>query len=86
MLAIDEAGEPLSDAALKALIGQLNKGLMDIASNQVAVIAAEGRRMEFTSSNRTMLHANLRDLMAEARRRGLEIGGCRSSAITVEIG
>lgn len=51
-------------------------------------IAGEGRRIEFapTPDQVASLDADLREMMAEARRRGLAIGGTAGGAIAVEIG
>ncbi|MET0373960.1 MAG: hypothetical protein ABW128_06845 [Rhizorhabdus sp.] len=51
----------------------------------VAVVAGEGRRIEYTRSNLSGLDRTLRDLGFEARKRGLPIGGI-GGAIAVEIG
>jgi len=54
----------------------------------VRKIQGEGRMIEFAPVQDSMnnLDADLREMMAEARRRGLEIGGTGGGAIAVEIG
>lgn len=52
-------------------------------------VAGEGRRIEFgsTKDQRDALDAELREMLAEARRRGLPIAeGTGGGAIAVEIG
>lgn len=49
----------------------------------VAVIAGEGRRIEYTKANAGSLEAELKNLIAEAAVRGLVV--TRGGAINVEI-
>lgn len=77
-----------TDDALIAEIKEYAKARKQVATNNIAVIASEGRRLEFTSnkSSRDVLDGDLRAMLFEARQRGLEIGGEPSTAIAVEIG
>lgn len=86
MYGFDDAGEPLTDEALIAEITAYRKAIRDAAMRKVGVIAGEGRRLEFTSSNVGLAQSALRDLLRIARGRGLPIGGSPNSAIAVEIG
>jgi len=51
-------------------------------------ISGEGRLIEFAPIESSMagLDADLREMLAEARRRGLDIGGTGGSAIEVRMG
>jgi ribonuclease HI len=55
-----------------------------IATGGIAVIAGEGRRVEYTAGSTQALTDNLRMLEYEARQRGLEIAG-EGGAIAVEF-
>lgn len=82
----DDAGNPVSNAALIALIVQYRKTLTELSGGSgVSVIAGENRRVEFTQGNETQIQAWLRDCLTVARRRGLAIGG-DVGALTVEAG
>lgn len=76
------------DEALIAEIKEYVAARKKVSQNNIAVIAGEGRRLEFTGnkSSKDVLDADLREMLAEARRRGLEIGGDAPSAIGVEFG
>lgn len=52
----------------------------------VVVIRGEGRWVEFTQVNKANLNTELEEMLYEARRRGLPIGGDPNSAIRVEMG
>lgn len=54
------------------------------AGGLAVVIAGEGRRVEYTRANPSMLNEDLRLMEYEARLRNLEIGGI-GGAITVEF-
>ncbi|MBX9814069.1 MAG: hypothetical protein K2X76_05145 [Sphingomonas sp.] len=54
-------------------------------SGQIAVVAGEGRRIEYVPAQIGSIDAELRAIDAEARMRGLAWAG-DASAITVEIG
>lgn len=60
----------------------------EVTTTGVAVIAGEGRRVEFTDTpdRIAQLDADLRAMLYEARCRGLEIGGQPLTAIAVETG
>jgi len=57
-------------------------------ASMIRKIQGEGRLLEFAPVADSMnnLDADLREAMAEARRRGLEIGGTPHNAIAVETG
>jgi hypothetical protein len=73
------------DAALIAEIQAYAKARRDLSLGDIAVIAGEGRRLEFAPKDRGRIDTELREMMYEARQRGLSIGGA-GGAITVEIG
>lgn len=76
----------LTDEELIAEIKAYRAAKRKIAmGGDVAVIAGESRRLEFTRSSSTVLDTELRSLYYEARKRGLDIGGT-GGAIAVEIG
>lgn len=76
----------LDDAALIAEIVEYRAAKKAVAlGGGIAVIAGEGRRIEYTRANSSALDSELRNLLYEARRRGLDIGGS-GGAIAVEIG
>lgn len=75
----------MSDEELEAEIASTVAARRTAIGGSVAVIAGEGRRIEYTRSNLGGLDKVLRDLGFEARKRGLAIGGT-GGAIAVEIG
>lgn len=77
-----------TDDALVAEIRAYAGARRELATRDVAVIAGEGRRLEFTNTadQKRGLDADLREMLAEARRRGLSIGGNGGHALAVEIG
>lgn len=85
MTGYDDAGNPLSDAALLAEIAVYRKAIRDTATRGVGVIAGEGRRVEFTASNVQFARDELRELLRIARERNMPIGGT-AGALQVEIG
>lgn len=79
---------PYIDYTDEQLIAEINATLAarkTAISGGVAVVAGEGRRIEYTRANLTGLEQTLRDLGYEARQRGLPIGGT-GGALTVRIG
>jgi len=79
--------EFLTDDQLVAEIRAHAKAKRELAMGSgVAVIAGEGRRVEFTAGSSTQLGSDLAEMMYEARARGLPIGGMPENAIAVEIG
>lgn len=80
--------EFFDDTALEAEIRQYAaaKKTLALPGSQVAVIAGEGRRVEFTKVSSGDLDTALREMLYEARQRGMSIGGDPESALTVEIG
>jgi hypothetical protein len=85
MFGYDDAGNPLTDAALLAEIATCRKAIRDVGRRGVAVVAGEGRRVEFTASNIGIAQDELRELLRIARERGLAMGGS-VGALAVEIG
>lgn len=76
-----------TDDQLTAEIRAYAKARRDLAHGAgVAVIAGEGRRVEFTSGSSSQLGSDLEEMLYEARARGLSIGGMPEHAIAVEIG
>jgi hypothetical protein len=57
-------------------------------ASHIRKVSGEGRMVEFAPVADSMagLDADLREAMAEARRRGLDIGGDPHNAIAVEFG
>jgi hypothetical protein len=83
--------EFFNDAELIAEIRQYAAARKQVSNGETAAfksVAGEGRRIEFASTKdqRDALNADLREMMAEARRRGLPIGGTGGGAIMVETG
>lgn len=74
-----------SDEQLKAEFQALLVAKRQALSGQVAVIAGEGRRVEYVPTQVGSIDRELREIDCEARTRGLSWAG-DSSAITVEIG
>jgi hypothetical protein len=78
--------ETLTDEQLLAEYAEYHEAAKKVAfGGEIAVIAGEGRRAEYTKSNADALNLALRELAAEMSYRGLTEGGGRS-AIPVEIG
>ena len=76
----------LTDEQLSAEISEYRAAIKAVAvGGGVGVVAGEGRRVEYVAGNVIEARTALRDLLAEARIRGLPIadGG---GAIPVEIG
>lgn len=80
--------EFFTDDALVAEIKEYAQARKEVASRGIASIQGEGRRIEFvgTADSRKSLDTDLREMLAEARRRGLPIGGIGGGAIAVETG
>ena len=81
----------LDDAALLAKIAQLRGAIDEIGTDRVAVIAGEGRRVEFTATraNLEQLYASLRNAVSEAKRRptiDTSTWGPTGGSIALEIG
>lgn len=77
--------ELFDDAALLAEFQSYRAARKSALSGQIAVIAGEGRRLEYAPTQLGEIDRELREIGAEARARGLSWAG-DSSAITVEIG
>ena len=78
--------EHLTDEQLLAEIADYRGAIKKIAMGEsVAVVAGEGRRMEFVASNVDVARTELRELYLEAQIRGLSSGET-GGAIPVEIG
>lgn len=77
--------ELYTDAALLAEFQSYRAARKAALSGQIAVIAAEGRRVEYVPAQIGEIDRELREIGVEARARGLSWGG-ENSAITVEIG
>jgi len=75
-----------SDQQIIDEIGEYRAAKKKVAMGQVAVIAGEGRRIEYTPSQIKLINAELRELADEARERNLPIGGDAGGAIAVEFG
>lgn len=71
-------------AEIREYVGARKK----VANREIASISGENRRIEFASTPDSIaaLDRDLREMLAEARRRGLPIGGLAPNAIDVEIG
>lgn len=76
----------LTDEALVAEIKSYHAAIGKQSKSGIGVIAGEGRRIEFTRANIRDARTELRNLLNEARRRGLPIGDGSGGAIAVEIG
>lgn len=76
----------LTDEQLEAEILEYRGVIAKTAKNGIGVIAGEGRRIEYTTGNLQAARTELRNLLTEARRRGLAIGDGSGSGIAVEIG
>lgn len=75
-----------TDDELIAEIKQYAKARKDYTlGGQIGVIAGEGRRVEYHAGSSSGLDADLREMLYEARARGLSIGGDPGNAITVEF-
>ena len=73
-----------TDDELVAEITALFAARRKIATGGIAVIAGEGRRVEYTPGSAVALNEDMRLAEYEARQRGLEIAG-PGGAITVEF-
>lgn len=80
--------EFFTDEQLVEEIKQYAAARREVLNGGVAVIAGEGRRVEFapTPDRIKALNADLRAMMYEARQRNLPIGGEPMNAIAVETG
>lgn len=84
--------EFFDDAALEAEIRQYAAARRTVRGGNPAAlirkVQGEGRMIEFSpvADSMAMLDADLREMLAEARRRGLAIGGVAPHAIAVETG
>lgn len=77
----------LTDDELSAEISEYRAAIKKVATGGgIAVVAGEGRRVEYVSGNVGEARTALRDLLAEASYRGLPIAGTGGGAIPVEIG
>jgi len=76
----------LTDEQLLAEITEMLDAKKELALGKIAVIAGEGRRIEYAPSQKQSVNNILRELGLEARERGLSIGGDGGGAIRVEIG
>ena len=74
-----------TDDQLKAEFQELSRAKRQALSGQVAVIAGEGRRVEYVPTQLGNIERELREIDCEARARGLAWAG-DISAIAVEIG
>ncbi len=63
------------DDALKAEFVSLRQARKALLSGQIAVVAGEGRRIEYSPVQIGDVDHDLREIAAEARARGLEWGG-----------
>ncbi len=77
--------EFFTDDQLKAEFQALRSAKRQAMSGQIAVVAGEGRRVEYVPAQQGEIDRELREIDCEARARGLAWAG-DSSAITVEIG
>lgn len=77
-----------TDEQLVAEIKAYAAARRKVANGGVAVIAGEGRRVEFAPVDDQIkqLDRDLRSMLFEARQRGLSIGGDPQTAIAVETG
>jgi diaminopimelate decarboxylase len=76
----------LTDEQLSAEISEYRAAIKKVAlGGGIGVVAGEGRRIEYAEGNVNEARTALRDLLAEAAYRGLEIGE-GGGAIPVEIG
>lgn len=73
------------DAALLNEFQALRSARRAALSGQIAVIAGEGRRIEYVPAQVGEIDRELREIGVEARARGLSWAG-DASAISVEIG
>lgn len=77
--------ELYDDAALLAEFQEFRQARKTALSGEIAVIAGEGRRMEYGPTRISEIDRELREIGVEARQRGLSWGGT-GGAIDVEIG
>lgn len=75
----------LTDQQILSEISDLRKARRKIATGDIAVIAGEGRRLEYGRGDSKIIDQELRELYAEATERGMAIGA-GGGAIAVEIG
>lgn len=81
----------MTDEQLEAEIREYHAAIRAFGKpgRDVVEVAGEGRRVrfrEYTGANIGEAKTELRNLLAEARRRGLPIGDGSAGAIAVEIG
>lgn len=77
----------MTDEQLLAEIKEYQAALKSRAmGGGVAVVAGEGRRVEYVGSDIALLQTALRDLITEAKSRGLICDNGSGGAIAVEIG
>lgn len=77
--------ELFDDAALLAEFQSYRTARKSALSGQIAVVAGEGRRIEYVPAQLNEIDRELREISVEARSRGLSWAG-DNSAIAVEIG
>lgn len=77
--------ELYDDAALLAEFQSYRAARKSALAGQIAVIAGEGRRIEYVPTQIGEIDRELREIGVEARARGLSWAG-DNSAISVEIG
>ena len=77
--------ELYDDAALLAEFQSYRAARKSALSGQIAVIAGEGRRLEYAPTQLGEIDRELREIGVEARERGLTWAG-QGGAISVEIG
>lgn len=77
--------ELYDDAALLAEFSSYRAARKTALSGGIAVIAGEGRRLEYAPTQYGEIDRELREIACEARARGLSWGGS-GGAIAVEIG
>lgn len=75
----------LTDEDLEAEISEYRGAIKKAAMGGVGKVAGEGRMIEYVAGNLGDARLALRELYAEASRRGLNFGD-RGGAIAVEIG
>lgn len=77
--------ELFDDAALLAEFQSYRAARKAAVSGQIAVVAGEGRRIEYVPTQLGEIDRELREIGVEARARGLSWAG-EHGAISVEIG
>ena len=73
-----------TDDQIKSEIKEIRAALRKMGTGDIAVVAGEGRRIEYGPGDAKILKTELRELAAEARDRGMAIGG-EYGAIGVEF-